>query len=220
MNLFTRKAKTIEASQKEFNKLVIEVEALEVKQGELTQQIEKINNAMNIVEATLLIDSSDKNALATKIKGEKQLEKLQAELDDTQGKLSKATEKRLEAQVDLNQAQGEKARVKALKQATGHKAVYKVLNVIHKVEPSNVIQEPINLAQAYGLKTSPIGVSQEDDFIRTLANEDAAKAEKQSEEVAREALQAMVDVFEKHGVKFNKNVESNFRTLGVELKNK
>ncbi|MEH7508140.1 hypothetical protein V7159_10570 [Priestia megaterium] len=220
MNFFTRKTKAIETSQKDFDKLNNEVETLEATQAELTQQIEQINSAMNVISATLLIDSSDKNALATKTKGEKQIEKFKAELADTQEKLSKANEKRVEAQVDLNQAQGEKARAEALKQATGQKAVYKALKVMEKVEPSDVIQEQINLAQAYGLQTSPIGVSKEDDFIRSITSEDNPKAEQQSEEVAREALQAMVDVFEKHGIKFADNAIHNFESVGVELKNK
>ncbi|MEI4526825.1 hypothetical protein [Priestia megaterium] len=220
VNFFTRKTKTVETSQKDFNKFSSEVATLEAKQAELTQQIEQIKNAMNVINATLLIDSSDKNALATKTKGEKQIEKLQAELADTQEKLLKANEKRVEAQVDLNQAQGEKARAEALKQRTLEIAVKEVVTVLNRVESLSAGSENIDLAQAYGLQTSPIGVSSEDDFLRTLANEDTPKAYEQAEEVTREALQAMVDVLEKHGVKFHKDAMANFKTAGVEFKNK
>jgi uncharacterized protein (DUF58 family) len=220
MNFFTRKTKTVETSQKDFNKLNAEVATFEAKQAELTQQIEQIKNAMNVINATLLIDSSDKTALATKAKGEKQIEKLQAELADTQEKLLKANEKRVEAQVDLNQAQGEKARAEALQQRTREIAVNNVVTVLNRVESLSAGSEHIDLAKAYGLQTSPIGVSPEDDFLRTLANEDTPKAYEQAEEVTREALQAMIDVLEKHGVKFHKDAMDNFKTAGVEFKNK
>ncbi|WP_257155237.1 hypothetical protein [Bacillus thuringiensis] len=69
----TAKVKTEEQANKEVEKLQVQENDLQDKLQEAQQGHSKVSSALDIISASLIIDESDKTALANKKKGEAKL---------------------------------------------------------------------------------------------------------------------------------------------------
>ncbi|HDR7611151.1 TPA: hypothetical protein QCX47_002747 [Bacillus mycoides] len=217
----TKKTKTIEVATQELNKTSELVTTIESQQAELQERIAKIGNAMNIIEATLLIDPKDKNAIATKSKGEKQLEELSDELASSQEQLAIANEKRFEAQKELHKSTGEKAQQHGITESSKLTAVQFLTNTLENIDKNWIItEETQDVSQAYGFGSSSnlASNSPEFNFIVEQGEEGSLQVHQNGKAIAQEALQAMTDVLAKHGVKFSERGESALRSLDVTTK--
>lgn len=221
-NLFgNKKVKSVEAINKELEKVNNEIANLEAKRSEFTDKINEVTQAIRIVKANLVIDSGDKNALATKTKGEKLLETLKANLAETETKLTEAREQAFEKNKELHQSQGEAAR-KVNVFNNKKLGVVSGINTFFDV-PDNYklharVGNSVDLAQAYGLGDFQRIHPQEQQFIISLNSEDNEQGKQEAEAIVKEALQAMVAVLEKYDIQLIGNSSERLKGLGVELK--
>ncbi|MDM5459991.1 hypothetical protein [Bacillus cereus] len=217
------KTKNVEVAQNELQKADELVAIIEGKQAEMQDRISKINSAMNIVEATLLIDPKDKNALATKDKGDKQLASLNEELAGSQEELSEAQTKRFEAQKNLNKSAGEKAVAHSIQESSKLTAIHVLSNTLHELDRTWITtEETQDVSQAYGFGDvrQLDSRSPEFAFILEQGEKSSLEANEKGRAIAQEALQAMVNVLVENGIEFSANGINAFEHAGVTLKNK
>ena len=107
---YEHKGKTEEQSQKEVEKLQASESDLQSELSVAQSNHSKVSAALDILAASLVIDETDKQALAQKKKGKAKLESLAKEIQSTQVKLSEVAEKKQEAIKELYRSRGELAR--------------------------------------------------------------------------------------------------------------
>ncbi|MGQ4669666.1 hypothetical protein ACUIJ5_05200 [Bacillus toyonensis] len=100
------KVKTEEAATKEINKLQASESNLQAQLSSAQSSHSKVSAALNIIEASLVIDETDKQALAQQKKANIKLEGLAKEIESTQVKLQEVSEKKQEAIKELYRSRG------------------------------------------------------------------------------------------------------------------
>ncbi|AIK38815.1 hypothetical protein BG07_1034 [Bacillus pseudomycoides] len=205
-----KKVKTVEAAQSDLNKVDELVVSLETKRNELQSTISKINNAMNIIEATILIDPSNAN-LNTKAKGEKQLGELNNEVQSVQAELDKAREQRQEAQQAYVHSKGEQVKKEHIEASAKDKATYHLSDFAERLGKDCFAgkgYEDLGLAFGFGETKSFHPDSEEFKYIQELGKEINSESDKKGEAIVIEALQAMLTVLNKHGIELTEKGNS------------
>ncbi|PEC66754.1 hypothetical protein [Bacillus toyonensis] len=215
----TAKVKTEEQANKEVGKLQVQENDLQDKLQEAQQGHSKVSAALDIISASLIIDESDKTALANKKKGEAKLEALTKEIESTQSKLAEVSSKKQEAVKELYRSRGEKARKHNVEQRRNMVVVGRFNNVFQ-------LEDALRLVTVYDAKGYDLGVeygvgpvdsldphSEDWKFIVEMADEDTAEADKQAEAISRELEEAILSVFKKHNIELNKQTLINLSRI-------
>ena len=200
------KVKTEEQANKEVEKLQVQENDLQGKLQEAQAGHAKVSAALDIISASLIIDETDKVALANKKKGEAKLEALTKEIESTQSKLAEISSKKQEAIKELYRSRGEKARKCNVEQRRNMVVAGRFNNVFR-------LEDALRLVTVYDAKGYDLGVeygvgatdslnprSEDWDFIADMNNEDAVEADKQAEVISRELEEAILSVFKKHNI--------------------
>ncbi|WP_459501105.1 hypothetical protein [Bacillus sp. C1] len=215
-----KKIKTVEAAQKELDKLETQVSDLQGKRLGVAQQIGEVENAVRIISANLVIDENDKTALASKEKGNRKLKNLQVELSEFDTKIADTQQQVLESKKELFRSQGEEARKNNVE---GVKQQNTIDNLIKFFKAEDVYgsclfryvrkNHVIDLAQAYGLgdfqQINPVDQS----FVFEANQEDVAKGKEKANEIVKEALEAMKTVLDKHDIELDEETVKRIENL-------
>lgn len=102
----TTKVKTTEQAQKEIDKLQAQENELQSQLSQSQSEQTKVSKALEIVEASLIIDETDKNALASQKKAQAKLEALSKQIAGTGEKLSEISSKKQAAIRELYRSRG------------------------------------------------------------------------------------------------------------------
>ncbi|WP_255448023.1 hypothetical protein [Bacillus sp. BB51/4] len=215
------KVKTEEAATKEIDKLQANESDLQVQLSNAQSSHSKVSAALNIIEASLVIDETDKQALAQQKKANSKLEGLAKEIESTQVKLAEVSSKKQEAVKELYRSRGELARKANVKNrrdmAVGH-----FFNRAFGIEQGDARglyaehnQNGIDLGVAYGVGHTDSLESSSDDwkFIVGMNNEDESLANLQTAEIRKEIGEAIKAVFEKHDIKLTEQSLRNLSNL-------
>ncbi|MBN9897779.1 hypothetical protein [Bacillus thuringiensis] len=213
------KVKTEEQANKEVEKLQAQENDLQGKLQEAQAGHAKVSAALNIISASLIIDETDKLALANKKKGEAKLEALTKEIESTQSKLAEASSKKQEAVKELYRSRGEKARKYNVEQRRN-------MVVANQFNRAFQLEDALRLVTAYDAKGYDLGVeygvgatdsldprSEDWNFIVDMNNEDAAEADKQAEVISRELEEAILLVFKKHNIELTEQTLINLSRI-------
>ncbi|MFZ7934895.1 hypothetical protein ACO1D2_07970 [Bacillus thuringiensis] len=215
------KVKTEEQSQKEVEKLQASESDLQSELSVAQSNHSKVSAALDILAASLVIDETDKQALAQEKKGKAKLESLAKEIQSTQVKLSEVAEKKQEAIKELYRSRGELAR-KANVKSKRDMAVGVFFNRAFGIEQGDARglyaeynQNGIDLGEAYGVGSVGQLDSNSDDwkFIVKMADEDTHEAEQQTKVIRNEIGEAIKAVFEKHDIKLTEQSLRNLSNL-------
>ncbi|WP_377866427.1 hypothetical protein [Bacillus sp. R86525] len=214
----SKKVKTVDAAQKELDKLTVAESELQGKRSGVATQISEVERALGIISANLIIDENDKQALASKDKGTKRVEILRKELSELDSKIVEAQQKKLEANKELFRSQGEEARkknVEAIKQSK----VIGGINDFFGIDSysshgmKGVHKQGIDLSEAYGLgdfqQINPVGQS----FVINANSEDNSRGQEKAKEIVKEAFEAMKAVLDKHGIELHHETEKRIENL-------
>ncbi|MCP1398052.1 hypothetical protein [Bacillus cereus] len=213
------KVKTEEQANKEVEKLQVQENDLQGKLQETQAGHSKVSAALDIISASLIIDETDKIALANKKKGEAKLEVLTKEIESTQSKLAEVSSKKQEAVKELYRSRGEKARKYNVEQRRNMVIASRFNNVFQ-------LEDALRLAAVYDAKGYDLGVeygvgatdsldprSEDWNFIADMNKEDAAEADKQAEAISRELEGAILSVFKKHNIELNQQTLVNLSRI-------
>lgn len=213
------KVKTEEQANKEIEKLQVQENALQEKLQEAQAGHAKVSAALDIISASLIIDETDKVALANKKKGETKLEALTKEIESTQSKLAEIRSKKQEAIKELYRSRGEEARKYNVEQRRNMVVAGRFNNVFQ-------LEDALRLVTVYDAKGYDLGVeygvgatdsldprSEDWNFIADMNNEDAAEADKQAEVISRELEEAILSVFKKHNIELNEQTLINLSRI-------
>ncbi|MEH7667658.1 hypothetical protein V7419_12950 [Bacillus sp. JJ689] len=213
------KVKTEEQANKEVEKLQVQENDLQGKLQETQAGHSKVSAALDIISASLIIDETDKIALANKKKGEAKLEVLTKEIESTQSKLAEVSSKKQEAVKELYRSRGEKARKYNVEQRRNMVIASRFNNVFQ-------LEDALRLAAVYDAKGYDLGVeygvgatdsldprSEDWNFIADMNKEDAAEADKQAEAISRELEEAILSVFKKHNIELNQQTLVNLSRI-------
>ncbi|MFA2569613.1 hypothetical protein ABR775_07055 [Bacillus cereus] len=198
-------------------------------QGQLSQAQSnktKIQQALTVVEASLVIDENDKAALAQQKKAQGKLEELAKEIESTQEKLVEVVEMKREATREVFRSRGDLARkhnVKAHLSVIAPARINKALGIEEDVfRFKSVPVESKDLATEYGFvdtqSLQPVSSREEDqneDFktIVKMNNEDHKQASEQADAIAREIEEAIKNVFEKNGIELSQQTLINLSRI-------
>ncbi|MEJ9126027.1 hypothetical protein P4I92_20345 [Bacillus cereus] len=198
-------------------------------QGQLSQAQSnqtKIQQALTVVEASLVIDENDKAALAQQKKAQGKLEELAKEIESTQEKLVEVVEMKREATREVFRSRGDLARkhnVKAHLSVIAPARINKAFGIEEDVfRFKSVPVESKDLATEYGFvdtqSLQPVSSREEDqneDFktIVQMNNEDHKQASEQADAIAREIEEAIKNVFEKNGIELSQQTLINLARI-------
>lgn len=208
------KVKQQEAAQKELEKVQTQESDLQGQLAQAQSNQAKIQQALSVVEANLVIDENDKQALAQQKKAQSKLDDLAKEIVATQEKLVEIVEKKQLAIRETFRSRGDLARkhnVKARLSVVAPARINKALGIEEDVfKFKSVPVESKDLATEYGFgntqSLAPIArlrdENQNEDFneIVRMNDEDFKQAEEQAETIAREIEGAIKSIFEKNGI--------------------
>ncbi|WP_249264053.1 hypothetical protein [Bacillus wiedmannii] len=203
-----------------------EIEKLQTKENDLQSQLSeaqtghaKVSKALEIVEAQLLIDESDKNALASQKKALAKIDTFAKEIESTQVKLAEVSSKKQEVIKELYRSRGEKARKHNVEQRR-NMAVAGRFNKVFQLE------DALRLVTVYDAKGYDLGVeygigpvdslpahSEDWNFIVEMTKEDTAEADKQAEAISRELEEAILSVFKKYNIELNEQTLINLSRI-------
>ncbi|HHT7065293.1 hypothetical protein [Bacillus thuringiensis] len=213
------KVKTEEQANKEVEKLQVQENDLQGKLQEAQAGHSKVSAALDIISASLIIDETDKVALANKKKGEAKLEVLTKEIESTQSKLAEVSSKKQEAIKELYRSRGEKSRKYNVEQRRN-------MVVANRFNRAFQLEDALRLAAVYDAKGYDLGVeygvgatdsldprSEDWNFIADMNKEDAAEADKQAEAISRELEEAILSVFKKHNIELNEQTLINLSRI-------
>ncbi|PFQ11761.1 hypothetical protein [Bacillus cereus] len=213
------KVKTEEQANKEVEKLQVQENDLQGKLQEAQAGHSKVSAALDIISASLIIDETDKVALANKKKGEAKLEALTKEIESTQSKLAEVSSKKQEAVKELYRSRGEKARKYNVEQRRNMVVAGRFNNVFQ-------LEDALRLVTVYDAKGYDLGIeygvgatdsldprSEDWNFIADMNKEDAAEADKQAEAISRELEEAILLVFKKHNIELNEQTLINLSRI-------
>ncbi len=213
------KVKTLETAQKEVDKLQAQENEL---QGELSQaqsEHSRVSHALEIMEASLIINPDSKEAKTNKALGEKKLEELAKQISSTQDELSKVADKKQKAIQEIRRSRGEIARKHNVKierdkyVAWGFNRAFGIEeNVfqLHTVQPRSM-----DLGVEYGLGAiSTLDPDSEDwKFLVNMGQQDSAEGETQAMVIRKELQEAIKAVFVKHDIELNEQSLSNIERI-------
>ncbi|PED29892.1 hypothetical protein CON13_23690 [Bacillus cereus] len=213
------KVKTEEQANKEVEKLQVQENDLQGKLQETQAGHSEVSAALDIISASLIIDETDKVALANKKKGEAKLEALTKEIESTQSKLAEVSSKKQEAVKELYRSRGEKARKYNVEQRRNMVVAGRFNNVFQ-------LEDALRLVTVYDAKGYDLGIeygvgatdsldprSEDWNFIADMNKEDAAEADKQAEAISRELEEAILLVFKKHNIGLNEQTLINLSRI-------
>ncbi|KAB2395272.1 MULTISPECIES: hypothetical protein [Bacillus cereus group] len=213
------KVKTEEQANKEVEKLQAQGNDLQGKLQEAQAGHAKVSAALDIITASLIIDETDKLALANKKKGEAKLEALTKEIESTQSKLAEVSSKKQEAVKELYRSRGEKARKYNVEQRRNMVVAGRFNNIFQ-------LEDSLRLVTVYDAKGYDLGIeygvgatdsldprSEDWNFIVDMNNEDAAEADKQAEVISRELEEAILLVFKKHNIELTEQTLINLSRI-------
>ncbi|PFV34631.1 hypothetical protein COL00_31105 [Bacillus cereus] len=213
------KVKTEEQANKEVEKLQVQENDLQGKLQETQAGHSKVSAALDIISASLIIDETDKVALANKKKGEAKLEALTKEIESTQSKLAEVSSKKQEAVKELYRSRGEKSRKYNVEQRRN-------MVVANRFNRAFQLEDALRLAAVYDAKGYDLGVeygvgatdsldprSEDWNFIADMNKEDAAEADKQAEAISRELEEAILSVFKKHNIELTEQTLINLSRI-------
>ncbi|QWI55258.1 hypothetical protein [Bacillus mycoides] len=215
----TTKVKTEEAALQAIDKLQAQENDLQGKLQEAQAEHTKVSEALEIVEATLIIDSADKGALATQKKAQSKLETLAKQIASTQDELSKVAEKKQAAVKELYRSRGEIARKhnvlnrRNMAVASRFNRTFHLENALRLI----TIYDPNvrDLGVEYGVgATDNLDPRSEDwQFIVGMSDEDVAEGDRQAEVIAREIEEAIKGVFTKNGIELSEQTLINLSRI-------
>ncbi|MEH7018103.1 MULTISPECIES: hypothetical protein [Bacillus] len=200
-----KKVKTVENAQKEVDKLTVAENELHDQRSSVARKISEVEQALRIISANLVIDEKDKTALASKEKGTKKLESLQAEVAELDSKIANTREKVLEAKKELFRSQGEEAK-KVNIEVTKNQMVIHQINEFFDVDSYSAHslkgnhQAPQDISQAYGLGDFQQLNPQEQSFILGINKEINEKGKEEANKIVKEVFEAINVVLDKHNV--------------------
>ncbi|ANE85344.1 MULTISPECIES: hypothetical protein [Bacillus] len=213
------KVKTEEQANKEIEKLQVQENDLQGKLQEAQAGHAKVSAALDVISASLIIDETDKVALANKKKGETKLEALTKESESTQSKLAEIRSKKQEAIKELYRSRGEKARKYNVEQRRNMVVAGRFNNVFQ-------LEDALRLVTVYDAKGYDLGIeygvgatdsldprSEDWNFIADMNKEDVAEADKQAEAISRELEEAILSVFKKHSIELNEQTLINLSRI-------
>ncbi|MEN3130429.1 hypothetical protein [Bacillus albus] len=213
------KVKTEEQANKEVEKLQVQENDLQGRLQEAQAGHAKVSAALDIISASLIIDETDKVALANKKKGKTKLEALTKEIESTQSKLAEIRSKKQEAIKELYRSRGEKARKYNVEQRRN-------MVVANRFNRAFQLEDALRLAAVYDAKGYDLGVeygvgatdsldprSEDWNFIADMNKEDAAEADKQAEAISRELEEAILSVFKKHNIELTEQTLINLSRI-------
>ncbi|MEH7188220.1 hypothetical protein [Bacillus toyonensis] len=220
------KVKQQETAQKELDKVVARESDLQGQLSQAQSNQTKIQQALTVVEASLVIDENDKAALAQQKKAQGKLEELAKEIESTQEKLVEVAERKREAIREVFRSRGDLARkhnVKAHLSVIAPARINKALGIEEDVfRFKSVPVESKDLATEYGFvdtqSLQPVSSREEDqneDFktIVQMNNEDHKQASEQADAIAREIEEAIKNVFEKNGIELSQQTLINLSRI-------
>ncbi|HFK1409670.1 hypothetical protein ABE47_21040 [Bacillus thuringiensis] len=201
------KVKQQETAQKELEKVQAQESDLQGQLAQAQSNQAKIQQALTVVEASLVIDENDKQALAQQKKAQSKLDDLTKEIAATQEKLVGVAEKKKEAIRETFRSRGDLARKHNVKVRRDSIATIQ-FNKLFGLELGDVLgiytpnKEGINLGEAYGVgDTDSLDPHSEDwKDIVAMNNEDEKQAYEQAEAIKKELQEAIKAVFEKHDI--------------------
>lgn len=214
----SKKVKTVDAAQKELDKLTATESELQGKRSSVASKISDVEQAIRVVSANLIIDENDKQALTTKEKGTKRVESLQKELSELDSKIAETQQKKLEANKEVYRSQGEEARKNNVEVAKQIRVIGGINNFFgidsyssHSVRGAN--KHGVDLSEAYGLgdfqQINPVGQS----FVINANSEDNSRGQEKAKEIVKEAFEAMKAVLDKHGIELHHETEKRIENL-------
>ncbi|MDA1771437.1 hypothetical protein PDJ95_08540 [Bacillus cereus] len=201
------KVKTQESAQKELEKVQAQESDLQNKLAQAQSNQAKIQQALTVVEASLVIDESDKAALAQQKKATSKLEDLANEIASTQETLVEVAEKKRLAIRETFRSRGDDARkhnVK-VKRASVATIQFNKLFGIESGEPQGIYavhKESIDLGEAYGVGQLNLLDPHSEDWneLVGMVKEDDKLAYEQAEAIKKELQEAIKAVFEKYDI--------------------
>ncbi|PEQ07104.1 hypothetical protein CN587_02390 [Bacillus wiedmannii] len=220
-NLFAMntKVKTEEQATKEIDKLQTQENDLQSQLSQAQEGHVKVSKALEIVEAQLLIDESDKTALTSQKKALAKIDTFAKEIESTQSKLAEVGSKKQAATKELYRSRGEIARK------------HNVLNRRNMVVASRFnrtfhLEDTLRLITIYDPNVRDLGVeygvgatdnldphSEDWQFIVGMSNEDVAEGDRQAEVIAREIEGAIKGVFTKNGIELSEQTLINLSRI-------
>ncbi|PGL90731.1 hypothetical protein CN943_26005 [Bacillus thuringiensis] len=220
------KVKQQETAQKELDKVVARESDLQGQLSQAQSNQTKIQQALTVVGASLVIDENDKAALAQQKKAQGKLEELAKEIESTQEKLVEVAEMKREATREVFRSRGDLARkhnVKAHLSMIAPARINKALGIEEDVfRFKSVPVESKDLATEYGFvdtqSLQPVSSREEDqneDFktIVQMNNEDHKQASEQADAIAREIEEAIKNVFGKNGIELSQQTLINLSRI-------
>ncbi|MFU1885157.1 hypothetical protein [Bacillus wiedmannii] len=228
-NLFAgnTKVKTIEAAQKEIDKLQAQENELQGQLSEAQAGHAKVGQALLIVEASLIIDETDKTALTSQEKAQAKLETLAKQVESTKGKLSEVSSRKQAVVQEMYRSRGEVARRHNIKierdryVVWGFNRAFNIEDYTFQLAVEN--ESHMDLGMEYGLGSleerdpqSPnwIAPHTEDwNFLAKLGQEDLAEGETQAIAIRKELQGAIKGVFDKHDIKLQAQTLNNLSRI-------
>ncbi|EJQ49857.1 hypothetical protein BK709_19035 [Bacillus thuringiensis serovar shandongiensis] len=211
------KVKQQETAAKELEKAQAHQSDLQAKLSQAQSNQAKINQALVVVEASLVIDENDKAALAQQKKANSRLDELAKEIESTQVALVDAGEKVQLAYRETLRSQGDLARKHNVKAETARIAPARFnkalgLEDVYSINASYMGQ--YDLAQEYGMGSidSLHGTDDWDEAVK-MNNEVQKEANENAEKIARELEEAIKGVFEKNGIELDQQTLINLSRI-------
>ncbi|PFB96322.1 hypothetical protein CN296_18240 [Bacillus cereus] len=214
----SKKVKTVDAAQKELDKLTAIESELQGKRSGVAAQINEVERALGIISANLIIDENDKHALASKDKGTKKVESLQKEANELDSKIAETQQKKLEANKEVYRSQGEEARKNNV-EVTKQTRVIGGINSFFGIDSHSphsvrgVHKQGIDLSEAYGLgdfqQINPVDQS----FVIEANKEDNAKGQEEAKAIIKEAFETMKAVLNQHGIELRSETVKRIENL-------
>ncbi|MGE7864913.1 hypothetical protein ACQKNO_01335 [Bacillus paramycoides] len=215
----TTKVKTEEQARQAIDKLQVQENNL---QNQITQaQLEhtRVSNALEIMEASLIINPDSKESKTNKTLGEKKIEELNKQIEAAQVKLSEVAEKKQKAVRELHRSRGEIARKYNVK-------ARRDMAIAHRFNRAFNLEIPFGIETHYDPKGFDLGVeyglgemdsldphSEGWKFLVSLSDEDSAEGDKQAEAIARELEEAIKAVFEKNNIALSNQTLTNLSRI-------
>jgi len=192
--LISRVGKQQETALTEVQKAVNERDAIQAELTPLLTQRSEVANAKAVIEATLVINPSDKSAQSNVSKAEAKLNELDAQIAQLQERLSKADLNIEAKQEESYLAKGEALKAETLKKETKQFTLKQLKETFEKIDryqndyALSGMTERIKLAEAFGytVERNSLGKKELPQVTERKVVAHEAEVQQQASEKARE----------------------------------
>ncbi|MEC1866734.1 hypothetical protein [Bacillus paralicheniformis] len=211
-DILNKNKKTVEGAEKVLEKAHKELGDIQAQVAEKNKHKQQLIQAMNVIEASLVIDPADKNAKAQKNKADKKLAEIDKEIEKLSEKAQKAQEALTEAQKGVKNSKGEVFKQEIINQRVeaGFKRKFSVVErrVEHGLNSYKHI-DWVDWSKGYGLPLEQIQTpngfqlkaKQENmPLIKEVNNEAQEVANKKVDELIAKVEKAIEEILEAEGI--------------------